>query len=354
MILLYLSDDDSVEELKEEIANYTIFYPISEVMYFFTTFGYYLKMHKIIDTLNVNWINHLMRTIFEEDNEEFEKYIEMTAKFKELVGKNTNKHLSKQDLITRGKYYNWIEICRKLVKSKLEVILTDLFLIQFVGLEERKVSYSNIKNSYFISSIKEDETKVILYEYLKDDINTMLINKNFKNSLKIKDISILNNRNDEKIDAYFIPLFRMPFNISDFYTSEILINLKSQIFQKFDSIASKINENIKQISLNKFDNSTSDILVKMYDSLAEENTSFQKEIDNNMYFKMIINNIKDCSFYQICLGVTTKNIIVDYYEKINVLEPFLAKSLKDKLELKYDLNSCKFFYYIDIIEPILN
>ena len=90
----------------------------------------------------------------------------------------------------------------------------------------------------------------------------------------------------------------------------------------------------------------------MYDSLVEENTVFQKEIDNNMYFKMIINNIKDCSFYQIYLGVTTKNIIVDYYEKINVLEPFLAKSLKDKLELKYDLNSCKFFYYIDIIEPI--
>lgn len=352
MILLYLADDNSVEELKDEIANFTIFYPISEVMYFFTTYGYYVKMHKIIETLNVNWINHLMRTIFEENNEEFEKYIEMTAKFKELVAKNTNKHLSKQELITRGKYNNWIEMCRNLVKSRLEVILTDLFLIQFTGLEERKVSYSNIKNSYIESSIKENETKSILYNFLKDDINTMLMNKNFKDSMKIKNISVINNSNDEMFDAYCIPLFKMPFHISDFYTSEILINLKNQISQKFDSISSKINENIKQISLTTFDNSTYETMIKMYDSLVEENTVFQKEIDNNMYFKMIINNIKDCSFYQIYLGVTTKNIIVDYYEKINVLEPFLAKSLKDKLELKYDLNSCKFFYYIDIIEPI--
>jgi hypothetical protein len=82
------------------------------------------------------------------------------------------------------------------------------------------------------------------------------------------------------------------------------------------------------------------------EKLSDHISPVQQAIDNSLYISQLKNKSGGDTVMQFCLGITSAANLVNYYEKAEIIQPYVATETKDQLARHIDLNSACIFSYI--------
>jgi len=353
ILVIYISDTRTENEYYQEVAYFTTSLLVSKSNYFIIVPGFFIQVHKNMDKLNFDWVMYLMNSSLTDEYPETKELIKEMKKMKVSVDQiKKNKHKSKADVFLKHKFDSWILATKKLLKSAIVIKLIDNGFSQFIDLIDPENNVTNYSILYPETLIDENRTLLFLFDVLRSKDGLPLLNIIIKKQFKNKDITII--KIEDQVDSDFIsfPIFEMQYNYYSSDKKEIIFNLKSQIQAEYLSLFSNIEKFIEDNFNKKYDEELNDAYYKLYEANIDSLNNFQEKINNNIYFHKLMNSDDEYKILRVNIGVTSINTMIDHYEKIEVLQPFLATALKDKLQIITDLSFCKFFYFIEIIETV--
>jgi len=355
MKLVYFSKRTEKEDIDEQIAFFVLSYIISNEIMIVCFPGLLMVGYKFIDIVKEDQLIFFLRSTSIYEPEKLEKNIEVILMNKKIVDKiKKNKHKSKIDYVTIHRYEVMINTLRQMLFNTIDSMIINTGFKPFIKLLTNDIIIKGYNFEDPETATKEDSDLIMLFDLLSECNSTPLLNKNIIHQFKSKDIS--NDNNKEIIDFDFLnfTIFSIPYVKDGIYTTESLINFRNQILPKFKNNEEKIATFLNMTINKKFDKSIENEFRILHDSMFKSESPFQNVIDNNIYIQKIKNTEKNMITLQLNLCITSLNVIVDYYKVSEDIKPYMASTLKDKLRLTTDLDSCKSFYYIDIIEPFNN
>ena len=355
MKLVYFSKRTEKEDIDEQIAFFVMSYIISNEIMFVCFPGLLMVGYKFIDIVKEDQLIFFLRNSAIYEPEKLEENIEVILMNKKIVDKiKKNKHKSKFDYASIHMYEGMINALRQMLFETIDSSIINTGFKPFVKLLTKDIIIKGYNYENPETATKEDSDLIMLFEVLSESNSTPLLNKHIINQFKSKDISNENNKEIIDFDFLNFPIFNIPYVKDGIYSTESLINFRNKILPKFKNNEEKIATFLNMIINKNFDKSIENEFRILHDSMFKSESPFQNVIDNNIYFQKIKNTEKNTTTLQLNLCITSLNVIIDYYKVSEDIKPYMASTLKDKLRLTTDLDSCKFFYFIDIIELFNN
>jgi hypothetical protein len=269
---------------------------------------------------------------------EFEGIIPLIKKVKK------RKHKSRQELILMMDYKKMLQIIKDAIRDFYSGLLTGVGFLQMEQfykdeiwlIDFKKISMKNSEEDDFIAKISED-----------------IINREFLLSLdysaeNIFSFSPPDDSNNEYCDFIKIPLWYLPPFIDITYeqmkyTREQLIPL----LEPFDIHLTELNDLLKDIMYNQ--DSKAQIALLCQDKIIPHFENVQKNIDESLYLCKMKNKFPEGMGLRFCLGVTSNDNLVNFYERAGVVEPYMANEIKQRISRHTDLNSCNLFCYFELL-----
>ena len=82
------------------------------------------------------------------------------------------------------------------------------------------------------------------------------------------------------------------------------------------------------------------------ENLQPHIATIQQAIDDSLYISQLRNQTKGDTGLQFCLGITSAENLVNYYEKAEIIQPYVAAETKDRLSRHIDLKAGSVFCYV--------
>lgn len=121
----------------------------------------------------------------------------------------------------------------------------------------------------------------------------------------------------------------------------VLLPFKAQI-KEFSDELSKIS----------FSAENSPHIEKLYaDKLNPHIRKLQKAIEESMYISQARNQFPKNIGTKLCLGITSAGNLVNYYEKMNIIFPYVANEIKEQLKRRIDMKMTYPFFYFEMNLP---
>lgn len=355
MILFYFSRKVDIEEIDEQVAYFVGSYIISNGVVFIGFPGLLINGLKYLNSLSTKWLLYFLDNLYPNETQEIIKYKLLINKAESLnLSLRKVKYRTKADFVTQSKYDAIVLILRNFIKVALEINIENMGFKLFVKLLNKDIIIHNFNIDNPNNLDKEDvDLKVITHPFLQPDL-TFLLNKDIKLHLKSKDI--LNEDETHLCESEFMsfPILDIPYVKSSYLTTENLISIRKQIMPNFTAIEDKVNGFVSKTITKKYDDLIEEEFKALHDSILLSKLTIQNEINNNIYLKGIKNAEQEITLLRLNLCVSSTKPMIDYYETIKNISPYMSNALKNKLELTMDLNSCIVFYYFDIISPQIN
>ena len=147
-----------------------------------------------------------------------------------------------------------------------------------------------------------------------------------------------------------IPLWDFPFikglsYLELKYTKEEL----KQILVPFKSGLKELSEQLSVLSYSEDNFTQIEQIVK--DKILNDIAPIQLSINESLYLCKLRNQQGDKSKFKLCLGISSAENIVSFYEKAEILLPYVANETKQNLIKHMDINTCSVFMYYEIHYP---
>lgn len=144
-------------------------------------------------------------------------------------------------------------------------------------------------------------------------------------------------------DIYSIFLCRIPFGYN--FSKEQMKNLRYSLQRKIKPLSDLLEQLKPEISQLNFDDSLKENIRLLSEKIIPCSENFQALVDDEIYFRGIINSSEVYSSLYLCAAVTSVKKITSFYEKNQTLLPFQADALRKELALHTDINKCRLFLY---------
>ncbi len=280
----------------------------------------------------------------EPESQEFARLITDACTTAKKVVKLKQK--DKETMLFLGKYKSLVSKLKKEILAKNEYILSFYKLLELKPFVEKKVLIINHLN-YFDEPNTE---KLIIKEILNSIKNREAIISLDKSVDTIFKSSLIDSVDNEDCDFIKIPMWDIPPcyflpYIQLNYTRE---NLKPALVP--------FKAKLKELSEELFDIKWKQENVPLIKQLCTEKLSnhiapIQKAIGESLYLSPLKYNHTDFDNIKFCLGITSAETMVNYYEKNEIVEPYVASEIKHQLSRYIDLQSTYVFSYVEIEIP---
>jgi len=255
------------------------------------------------------------------------------------------KHKSKEQLVLIGRIKNVAKasIVHNKYIDKITLVNNNLFeLIQFSEEDILKLSTLN----YF-----EEEGKENLYiQELIGDINNcqnmFCLEQGIEKLFRYQPLETIN---DSGYNFIKIPLWDFPsfaeitydkMNYAREQLKPALVPFKKQLIE--------LNEKLSEIYFTA-ENFTR--ITQLYtESINPLIAPVQTQIDESLYLMQQKSKYPDKPHVKFCLGLAPTLLLIDYYEKNDVLIPYVASEIKQQLSRQIDLNRTCVFSYYEVIQ----
>ncbi|MEI8203560.1 MAG: hypothetical protein WCH34_11140 [Bacteroidota bacterium] len=252
------------------------------------------------------------------------------------------KNKTQDNLVMIGKYNGIVNGFRKRLIDSTELILKNHDLLELLPFKEQGI-FDPVMSNY--DGMENQEHK-----YIKDIARALLVREHILLLDKvIEEIYPQTNTassENEFPDFIKIPLWNFP-------------PIKGLSYQQLKYIRETLKPELSLFKevLNELNNQTSEILYTsenlfVFEAMCEEmfnpfKEPVQKAIDENLYLSKLKNQYSDKSKINLCLGISSLGNIVNFYEKTNILQPYVANETKQLIAKLGDLDASCFFIYYD-------
>jgi hypothetical protein len=306
----------------------------------------FMAAYAEIDQISPNSIALSMESSFPEDEETllFAKEVRETWRTIKMI--NALKHKSRFDLLYLGKFKSFVSDVRKGMREHCENFLLQYHLYELMPFIEEKVlevqklewDENPKRDSNFIKSIgdciKNHKDILCLDEIIEDLFAFSILAENNAEAPAFVKLTLWNfppivglNYNQIKYTRNELQSALHPFKefLKDLSELLFLIPYSSDNFAKMEELCNeKINEIIPAV---------------------------QKSIGESLYLSQLKNKFPETVYIQLCLGITSAETIISFYEKSGILLPDLAVQLKEQLLRDIDVKVSYPFLYYRLITP---
>ncbi len=256
------------------------------------------------------------------------------------------KHKDKNVLACLGLYNSHIRDFRRLLKFTYTDISKKLHLFEIIPFYDKKVfmlSYgendkAGINEKKFLTKIAD----ALIYRQ-----KTFSLTNHIETFFPFQTIT-----SPETDDCGFIkmPLWKFPFIVNTpfehiNYTREQL----QPVLQAFKGHLKELQTEFFGIDFvpENFHQIEQYIIEKMIPLISP----VQDAIDDNIYLSKLKNNSPENSGLVFCLGISSAETIVNYYEKNEIIEAFEANEINLRIARHIDLKSTYIFTYFEVHNP---
>ena len=144
-----------------------------------------------------------------------------------------------------------------------------------------------------------------------------------------------------------IPLWNLP-RISGLSYEEMQ-HIRQHLKPALDLFKSQLKALSKELhAITYEDESLHLIKQKCIEGLSNFIEPVQHSINQSLYLNKLRNQFPSDHYLKFCLGISTAETLVNYYEKKEIIEPYMASEIKQRVERHIGLSSSNFFAYYEI------
>lgn len=297
-----------------------------------------------------NWSDEAILTAFSETFKDEENCVKSAEDLKAHLPMIKNlrkiKHKDKRVMMVMGSFNSIISTFKHELKDNQKVLLQNQNLFELVKFVEDGAL--ELRPLYFLEDAEKED------EFIQEISNTLIDRENIfaiDGSVdEIFNFTTLDSIENEACDFIKIPLWEFPpfvgLNYAQMKYSRENLSLPLTPFKT----------NLNELSRELFNISFSQENIPHIKQICNEKLSaliapVQKSIDDSMYISQLKNKFPPNFNMKFCLGLTSAETIVNCYEKLEVILPYVAGEIKQQIARKIDLSATYVFTYFEIHAP---
>ena len=349
MNLQYLTRNVSLEEISYEGLVLKANFLFAQSSHHYSSVGFYI--HLLTNKYDEESAVRFANTIISESNKRLENLELLNSNIKYIRRLRNTKNKSKAQLIEIQRWNKFAEESKNICRVWAESMLINCNLNNLTQLFDNQIIKGYVINLYEEANIINTNEEDIMmnffcYSFFNSDTNFFLYYKDLSDKFKIKqtDINCSEISNDENFDFYSIPLFKITGNLD--LTTEQMKLIRNQFSTISNTISEKINLFNKKIEELTVHSELINEISSFRDEINPDLTDIQQLIDENIYFRKIINSNENNIVYSYEMAICNYLTIIDYYEKNNTILSFVASNLKKQIEQFCNPNQFIIVFYL--------
>ena len=150
----------------------------------------------------------------------------------------------------------------------------------------------------------------------------------------------------ETVDAEFIKIPLWDFPLFDDITFLQMKYTRDDLTQALHAFKTEYNQLFNKLFTIPFTKDNQQEIKKLCDdSITHHIEPVQQSINNSIYISQLINKTQKDQRMKFCLGITSAENLANYYERCEIVEPYVASQIKQQIGRQMDLQaSCIFVY----------
>ena len=319
---------------------------IADSVMYFSYSSYLFRMYVDSDSFNDAKLLTESKQISKNDPElieEIEFVEEMmihAKKIKQLTRKN------KDQLLYLHNYKNGITYIKEYYKDFFETILKGRCCFHLLHFMEKKVLEMKIAEINQHQPFSEEFIKVIPETIIGQE-SIMMLDQNIETYFSF---STADSPSKRKTDFIKLHLWDFPFFID--LNFEQLNYIREELKPAFAPFKAELDELAILIFDQKLQGVDMEEIRQLFDvKISPYKAPIQHSLDENIFLSKLKNRMNHNNKLRFCLGITSIEILVDYYVKAQVVNPFIAKQNKEQIGQHFDLMSSVLFCYYEIYAP---
>ncbi|MEI8203379.1 MAG: hypothetical protein WCH34_10235 [Bacteroidota bacterium] len=255
------------------------------------------------------------------------------------------KHKNQNDLRVLAHFKTMIELCKTMIMKKIESVLRSFNLFVFLGFVDDKVMEvvsmdcfhdKELEHAYIMGIRQTLSERNAILSF--DQIIEELVPNQTLSASKINSSDFI------KIPLWdFPPLIGLTYEQIK-YTRE---NLQAS-FAQFKIELTELSDQIFNLSFNT--ENLPQIKQLCNEKIIPLISPVQQAIDESIYISRNKNQLPKKFNLRFCLGIASAETIINFYEKTEVLLPYVTSEIKDQTGKHIDLKSSHIFVYCEIEE----
>ncbi len=315
---------------------------MADIVHYDSVISVIIMIYTYVDDYSDETIIELFEA-FHEDNEEIDEYIEdIRDSFERAKGIRKIKHKDKNALVILGQLKSIFNDLRTDIKEQFTGMLETLNLNVFLPFFEKKVL---ILETGDLFSDENNENKLLT------EISKILINNDvllsLTDSIEINNpFDTLSSNSEEFCSFIKVPLWKFPhlliksFDLLNFTREQML-----PVFKPF-------NENLRKLqndffTINFAPENLPLIKQKINKKIMPHLANIQKAIDESLYISNMKNTFSENSGMNFCLGIAPAETIVKYYQDTEIIQPFEASEIINRITRHNNLKATYIFTYFE-------
>jgi hypothetical protein len=273
------------------------------------------------------------------------EWIEQLERIERLMIDNRKiahrKHKDKLDLIALGKYRSMINVMRKTFSTYLDDRLKHLKLMELVPFIKEKIWDMDFP---LFTAVETEEDPYIpeLTKTMSEQEYILLFDDVVEEFFTCEDYDVQKNHSCDfiKIPLWGFPMFTDVTYPQLKYTRDLM-----------KPVLAGFNDNLKQLTgqllqMQYTPENQADIKQLCCEKLQSHRQPIQQALDESIYLSRLKNVTAGNNFFTFCLGITSVENIVRYFEKTEIVQPYVVSQIIHQLGRQINVNSTFMFSYI--------
>ena len=339
MKLTYLNRKGSIIKFNNEPVNIHLNILIADHIKYCSMLADNIITYKEIDSCSDDKLFEVYTQMFDK-NEKVSDFIKTIKEHYPEYKKTINlKNKDKDDLVYIGRHKSLFDRMRKQLKLSLDKELDKSNIKTVLPFLDQGVFEIHLSEE-LMDNDKEDFFVREIINTLIDRDSILVLDWMFEPMFRPSLFNLIFNRKRAFVTFPLleVPPFRnMTYNEMRYTKEELKITLaplKKDLLEFTDKLSTMRFEkkNVKKIN-------------KLLVDTLWNHLSLQQKIDESLYITKLKNQFPPELNSAFCIGITSAESIVDYFEKAKIILPYLANEIKQQLSRHIELKSSHLFFY---------
>ncbi len=311
--------------------------------------GFFALMFIHLDSWNEMNVTSAAKFLFEPEHVvvQLAKSLQESLKYYQKTAKKKNKLVEEMRFISIfKKNYTMLKLE---IKRKLEWLIEASYIKPLIGFIEDK-TWQSCSYDFTVLEVKESPYIREIAFSLIERKHILALDFCMEEHFSFSPISLINS--DEAFPDFIkIPMWKLPLLKN--MTHQQLKYTRQDLQPKLLDFQKQLNELYEDLVNINYSSDNFDQIVQLCNQkLSHHIEPTQKTIDASLYISQHKNmNPADHGLY-FNIGITSAATIVNYFEKGNIIEPYVATEIKQQVKRYMDLNSTFMFVYYTVNPPI--
>ena len=277
---------------------------------------------------------------FKDDKEGVQAMKEFEVMYKLMKKTKAIKHKDKQTLMVLGCYQQAFIDLRRGIIWQLEESLKILKVKNLQPFIMEKIW--NIANTNIFSETNKED------EYIQLICDSILHRKDFMgfDEILTEKFAGATFDNAVDIDCNFIKIPLWDVLVDEGMASDKIKYTRSDLQTAMKPFKARLNELKEELNTIQFVTENLEEIEKLCkEKILEHVMPVQQAIDNSIYLSHQRNQSQDDTRSKLYLGISSSGMLIDYLEAFEIIAPYVASEVRNRLAKQMDLESTRLFFY---------